>query len=167
MRTLLLKRLDSSFHAFTSSLKRFRDNTQAMVTMFERGKIYIAPNLNVSEYIIEDREDELVELILSKQADDATLQICTPEDFEPKFLVGLNKDLEILDDLYKRWSAVKEDPKLDEFVHRLKTELLLPGINHSAAIHGKPKLVVFSESKETTNYLVKELQKRGFQKILT
>jgi hypothetical protein len=30
-----------------------------------------------------------------------------------------------------------------------------PEINHSAATHGKPELVVFSESKETTGYLVK------------
>lgn len=167
MRTLLLKRLDSSFHAFTRSLVRFRDNTKAMVTMFERGKIYIAPSLNVSEYIIEDREDELIEKILSMQESDSTLQICTPEDFEPNFLPGLTKDLEILNDLVERWLAVKEDPKLDEFVKRLKTELLSPEINHSAAIHGKPKLVVFSESKETTDYLVKQLHARGFEKLLT
>lgn len=167
MRTLLLKRLDSSFHAFTRSLGRFRDNTKAMVTMFERGKIYIAPSLNVSEYIIEDREDELVEKILSLQETDSTLQICTPEDFDPGFLPGLLKDYEILKDLAARWGAVKEDPKLDEFVHRLKTELLSPEINHSASVHGKPKLVVFSESKETTDYLVKQLHARGFDKILT
>lgn len=167
MRTLLLKRLDSSFHAFTRSLVRFRDNTKAMVTMFERGKIFIAPSLNVSEYIIEDREEELIELILSMQETDSTLQICTPEDFEANFLPGLIKDLEILENLAKRWLAVKEDPKLDEFVKRLETELLDPAINHSAAIHGKPKLVVFSESKETTDYLVKQLHKRGFEKLLT
>lgn len=167
MRTLLLKRLDSSFHAFTRSLVRFRDNTKAMVTMFERGKIFIAPSLNVSEYIIEDREEELIELILSMQETDSTLQICTPEDFEANFLPGLIKDLEILENLAKRWLAVKEDPKLDEFVKRLQTELLDPAINHSAAIHGKPKLVVFSESKETTDYLVKQLHKRGFEKLLT
>ena len=167
MRTLLLKRLDSSFHAFTRSLCRFRDNTKAMVTMFERGKIYIAPSLNVSEYIIEDREDELVEKILSLQETDSTLQICNPEDFDPGFLPGLLKDYEILKDLAARWGAVKEDPKLDEFVHRLKTELLSPEINHSASVHGKPKLVVFSESKETTDYLVKQLHARGFDKILT
>lgn len=167
MRTLLLKRLDSSFHAFKRSLGRFRDNTKAMVTMFERGKIYIAPSLNVSEYIIEDREDELVEKILSMQDIDSTLQICAPEDFETNFLPGLLKDLEILEDLTERWDAVTEDPKLDEFVLRLKTELLAPKINHSASLHGKPKLVVFSESKETTDYLVKQLHARGFEKILT
>lgn len=167
MRTLLLKRLDSSFHAFTRSLLRFRDATKAMVTMFERGKIYIAPALNVSEYIIEDREDELVEKILEMQEIDATLQICTPEDFEAGFLPGLQKDMEILEDLAARWSAVEEDPKFDEFVHRLETELLTPAVNHAAAVHGKPKLVVFSESKETTDYLVKKLGQRDFDKVLT
>lgn len=167
MRTLLLKRLDSSFHAFTRSLIRFRDNTEAMVTMFKRGKIYIAPALNVSEFILEDREDELMEKILVLQDSDPTLQICTPEDFAPDFLIGLEKDLAILKDLVKRWEGIEEDPKLDEFVHRLKTELLAPKINHSAAKHGKPKLVVFSESKETTDYLVKQLEKQGFNKVLT
>jgi superfamily II DNA or RNA helicase len=167
MRTLLLKRLDSSFHAFRQSLNRFRDNTRAMVTMFEQGTVYIAPKLNVSEYVIEDREDELVEKILAMQGEDATLQICTPHDFEAEFLPGLKKDLAILDHLASRWGQVEEDPKFDEFVHRLKTELLSPKINHSAATHGKPKLVIFSESRETTDYLVEQLQRRGFKKILT
>jgi len=44
MKTLLVKRLDSSFRAFTKSLRRFRDATRAMLTMFERGTIYIAPS---------------------------------------------------------------------------------------------------------------------------
>ena len=42
MKTLLVKRLNSSFIAFLKSLGRFRDATQAMVRMFESGKIYIA-----------------------------------------------------------------------------------------------------------------------------
>ena len=166
MRILLLKRLDSSFHAFRRSLTRFRDNTRAMVMMFERGTIYIAPSLNVSEYIIEDREEELVEKILASQENDPTLQICEPNDFQEDFLPGLKKDLAILDDLVQRWEEVEEDPKLDEFIDRLKTQLLSPEINHAAAIQGKPKLVVFSESRETTDYLVEQLEKRGFGKVL-
>ncbi len=51
MRTLLVKRLDSSFHAFKESLRRFRDATNVMRDMFARGTIYIAPNLNVTQFI--------------------------------------------------------------------------------------------------------------------
>lgn len=78
MRTLLLKRLDSSFHAFTRSLGRFRDATRAMLKMFENGTIYIAPNLNVSEYIIEDREEELIIKIQELQPTDPTIRSAPP-----------------------------------------------------------------------------------------
>ena len=39
MRTMLVKRLDSSFHAFKESLRRFRDATGVMRDMFARGTI--------------------------------------------------------------------------------------------------------------------------------
>ena len=82
MKTLLVKRIDSSFYAFKKSLFRFKEATKAMVTMFENGKIYIAPNLPVSEYINEGKEDELLELIIEKSIEDPTIDICEPYDFE-------------------------------------------------------------------------------------
>jgi hypothetical protein len=100
--------------------------------MFEKGKIFIAPSLNVSEYIVEEREDELEAKILELQENDPTLEICTPEDFDPAFLPGLKKDLEVLTELAAGWSAVKEDPKLDEFLIQLRGDLLSPAINYAA-----------------------------------
>ncbi|WP_395746621.1 helicase-related protein [Prosthecobacter sp.] len=168
MKVLLLKRLDSSFHAFTQSLVRFKQATWAMVSMFQKGKIFIAPSLNVSEYIVEEREDELEAKILELQESDPTLEICTTEDFDPTFLPGLKKDLEILTELVASWQQVHEDPKLDEFLRQLKGDLLSPDINHAAKLKaGSPRLVVFSESKETTHYLKHQLTKRGFDSILT
>ena len=52
MRTLLVKRLDSSFHAFRLSLGRFRQATSVMRDMFAKGTVYIAPNLNVTEFLL-------------------------------------------------------------------------------------------------------------------
>lgn len=168
MKVLLLKRLDSSFHAFTRSLQRFRDATWAMVTMFQKGKIFIAPSLNVSEHIIEEREDELEAKILELQENDPTLEICSPEDFAPAFLPGLLKDLAVLDELVEGWTGIDDDdPKFDEFVARLHSELLSPEINHSAKLKsGSHRLVVFSESKETTEYLCRRLAEEGFDSIL-
>ena len=54
MKVLLVKRIDSSFTAFKGSLKRFYDAI-INITMFQNNRIYIAPNLNVSEYIVEKR----------------------------------------------------------------------------------------------------------------
>lgn len=168
MKVLLLKRLDSSFHAFTQSLARFRQATWAMARMFEQGKIFIAPALNVSEYIVEEREDELEAKILELQESDPTVEICTPEEFDPAFLPGLLTDLQILTGLLAEWRDVSEDPKLDEFLVELQSRLLDPAINHGARIKaGSPRLVVFSESKETTDYLKHALQAHGFDRVLT
>lgn len=160
MKVLLVKRIDSSFHAFKASLNRFTLATEAMCRMFENGRVFIAPNLNVNEYIMEEREDELLTKILSLQETDPTIEICTPSDFLDGFYEGLVRDLKILQELNEAWSQVKQDPKLDEFIHRLNTELLSSKINPSN------KLVVFSESKETTTYLVQKLKESGREDVL-
>lgn len=160
MKTLLVKRLDSSFVAFIKSLRRFRDATHAMVTMFKNGNIYIAPNLNVSDYILEDREAELLKAIEEAHETDPTITIATPGDFRPEFLEGLLHDADVLDELVKRWEEVKQDPKIDEFLRRLKPALLNPETNETG------KLVIFSEARDTTTYLAEQLDAGGFGPVL-
>jgi superfamily II DNA or RNA helicase len=162
MKTLLVKRLDSSFVAFTKSLRRFRDATDAMVRMFESGRVYIAPNLNVSEYILEDREDELEAAIREATQTDPTITIAEPSDFRSGFLQGLKRDLSLLNEFVDQWENFRDvDPKLDEFLRRLNTELLDPKLNETR------KLVIFSEARDTTAYLTDKLKKAGFESVLT
>jgi len=161
MRTLLVKRLDSSFHAFKESLRRFRDATSVMRDMFARGTIYIAPNLNVTEFLLEGREEELIAKIAERQPTDPTIEICSPSDFEAGFTEGLELDWQRLDELYAEWKRVEADPKLDEFLRCLKDELFDPKINR------QHKLVIFSESKETTTYLLGKLMQAGYKRVLT
>lgn len=160
MKTLLVKRIDSSFFAFKQSLERFMIATKAMVTMFENGKIYIAPNLPVTDMINEGKEEELLNLIIEKSVDDPTIEICEPDDFEYNFLPGLKNDYELLKDLNNDWQKITEDPKLEVFIEYLKNTLL------SKKINPQSKLVVFSESKETTDYLFKKLTKQVNYRIL-
>ena len=160
MKVLLVKRIDSSFEAFKSSLNRFCIATNAMINMFENGTIYIAPNLNVTEYIVEGREDELIQKIAEAQLTDPTIEVCTPDDFEPVFLEELRKDCAIVEDLNSQWKLVTEDPKIDEFIDKLDSEFLNKEINP------QQKLVVFSESKETTNYITNCLKKQGRTDVL-
>ncbi len=161
MKTLLVKRLDSSFHAFRQSLRRFRDATQAMVTMFEAGRIYIAPNLDVNEYILEDREEELIERIEALRETDPTIEVCTSADFLSGFADGLVHDLATLDCLVREWEEVQADPKLDVFLERLEGELLDPILNPGG------RLVIFSESRETTQYLAEALKQHGYDRLLS
>ncbi len=160
MKILLVKRIDSSFHAFKQSLNRFTVATEAMCRMFENGRIYIAPNINVNEYVMEEREDELLTKLLTLQETDPTIEICTADDFVHGFHDGLLRDLDLLKDLNQKWQAIFQDPKLDEFLFRLEGELMKPSINPAQ------KLVVFSESKETTTYLVSKLKENGREDIL-
>ena len=161
MRTLLVKRLDSSFHAFKESLRRFRDATGVLRDMFARGTIYIAPNLNVTQFLLEGREEELIARIAERQPTDPTIEICSPSDFEDGFTEGLELDWQRLEELYSEWKKVEADPKLDEFLRRLKIEMIDPKINRQS------KLVVFSESRETTIYLLGKLAQAGYQRVLT
>lgn len=161
MKTLLVKRIDSSFEAFKQSLRRYRDANRVMLDMFEKGTIYIAPNLHVNELLMADKEDELIKQIDEARYTDPTIEICTPGDFDPQFIKGLQDEGDILEGLVVEWDKITQDPKLEEFVERLQQELFDKSINHEG------KLVIFSESKETTEYLAKELKHRGFSKILT
>jgi len=160
MKTLLVKRIDSSFHAFKQSLNRFTIATEAMTKMFQNGTVYIAPNLNVNEYIMEEREDELLTKMIALQPTDPTIEICSADDFIAGFAEGLQRDFEILTELNKDWQKIEQDPKLDEFIRRLDTELLNKEINPAQ------KLVVFSESKETTTHIVKNLIANGRTDVL-
>ncbi|MDR2064088.1 MAG: phospholipase D-like domain-containing protein [Prevotellaceae bacterium] len=160
MKTLLVKRLDSSFYAFKQSLERFAQATANMVKMFNDNQVFIAPNVDVNKFIEEDREEELLQLLINLQDTDPSIEICTANDFEDGFVEGLKNDYNILQNLENEWKNVNIDPKLDIFKDYLKNKLL------SSKINKEGKLVVFSESQETTDYLFRELKKSGFDRIL-
>lgn len=161
MKTLLVKRIDSSFFAFKKSLHRYHQANQVMLGMFDKGVIYIAPNLKVNELLSAGKEEELIRLIEESKDTDPTIEICTPDDFDGEFHEGLKHDGEILDSLVKAWDKITYDPKLDKFIDVYLDELFDKSINQEG------KLVIFSESKETTKYLSENLKGKGFNRILT
>jgi len=163
MKTLLLKRLDSSFAAFKSTLNHFRDANAAMIKMFANDKIFIVPELKgkVSEYINNDDEETLEKLVFELMEKSDKALICKAEDFKEDFLPKLQDDQLVLEDLTKKWNAVKQDPKWEEFLKRLKKELLSKGINKER------KLVVFSEAAVTTRYLQQQLEAHPEFRVLT
>ena len=161
MKTLLVKRIDSSFYAFKQSLRRYYEANKVMLDMFGNGTIYIAPNLKVNELLSEGKEEELIKLIEEAKYTDPTIEVCTPDDFEKGFEEGIIHDDAILKELVSKWESVDVDPKLNEFIKYLEVTLFDKSINHEG------KLVIFSESKETTKYLYDSLKSHGFGKIMT
>ncbi len=161
MKTLLVKRIDSSFYAFKQSLRRYYEANKVMLDMFGNGTIYIAPNLKVNELLSEGKEEELIKLIEEAKYTDPTIEVCTPDDFEKGFEEGIIHDDAILKELVSKWESVDVDSKLNEFIKYLEETLFDKSINHEG------KLVIFSESKETTKYLYDSLKSHGFGKIMT
>lgn len=160
MKTLLVKRIDSSFHAFKMSLKRYHDANTAMLKMIENGRIFIAPKLGVNDYILNDDEDTLQQILEDTQ-DPNVIQAFSVKEFSPEFIDGIYHDQKVLDKLVESWSKIIQDPKYDELVFRLKNELMKKDINDNS------KLILFSESKETTDYISRRLKKDGFERLIS
>lgn len=161
--TQMVKRLESSFYAFKISLDKLRVSTGRMIDMFAKGKIFVAPAARVNELMDKGWDDEQIEeyIMHLNEEGDITSQVFTPDDFEGEFLEGLKQDLAELEEVCAAWKNVVQDPKWDRFLQLLQTELLRQDLNPSG------KLVIFTESKETSKYLSGKMADAGFAKLLT
>ncbi|MFD0766704.1 helicase-related protein [Mucilaginibacter lutimaris] len=157
MKTLMVKRIDSSFYAFKKTLKRFLDANEAMVRMIEADRIFIAPKLSVNEFIL--NEDEAVlESYLEDRPD--LIRAYSVEDFDEKFIKGIYHDYALSKKLHSAWDEIESDPKLDEFLRQLNLNFFDSKLNDNG------KLVVFSESKETIEYLATKLRSLQSRNVL-
>lgn len=152
-RVHMVKRLESSFYAFKKSLRTLLNITEDMIKMFEENKVIIAPDLKVKDLQAKNMElDEIIEYAVSKGyvAEDI---VFTADAFTPEFLEMLHHDRDILKKLNADWDKENEDPKFDKFKENLTRNFFDKKINPSG------KLVLFSESVDTLNYLYERLTK--------
>lgn len=140
MKILLIKRLESSFHAFRLTLHRFIRSHRNFIEQAEKGHVFISKKHihKVFDYL-EEGDDDAVESLLT----DGKAERLPIEDFSDAFLKDLRADYATLTALAESWDAVDEDPKWDAFKARLKSD---PTLKDS-------KILVFTESQETAQYL--------------
>lgn len=161
MKTSLVKRLESSFHAFKKSLVTFEVATERMIQMFESDKIFIAPDTDVNKLLDKNWSDEEIEAEIAKlSVDNPKNQVFKAGDFKAGFLDSLKKDAELLHELVTGWESIDYDPKLDVFLSELNRQFL----NKRTNVEGK--LVIFSESKETVDYLAEAFKSQGRKDVL-
>jgi len=159
MKTLLVKRLESSFYAFTQSLSRFQKAIDNMLAMFDDNRVFIAPDLDINKLLEEGLSyDEIEAKINEKGGNNKEYK---KDAFDKKFVALLKQDKEKVDDLIERWGKVKKDPKLIEFAKQIQEEFFKPKQNISG------KLIIFSESKETAEELTLKLSKITKKNVLT
>ena len=153
----LVKRLESSFYAFQVSIANFKQANQNMIDMFVNGKVFIAPDLDINNLIAAGLSEEEIEEKLNAKAQNnpknASFRVA---DFRPEYIEMLRKDQEILERMYSDWSSVTEadDSKFAKFNDLLKHELFKTDRNPEG------KLVVFSESVDTVEYLAKRINRK-------
>ena len=149
MRTLLVKRLESSFFAFTRSIERFSRAIDNMINMLDDDRVFIAPDLDINKLLEEGYSyDQIEEKVNDKEGNNRQF---SSSSFDKKYRELLLLDKTKVDDLTSRWQAVKDDPKLTEFLSQMKDTFFVKKKNESG------KLVIFTESKETADYLKKQL----------
>lgn len=163
MKTLMVKRLESSFFAFRNTLSNLLTSTERMIEMFNNDKVLIAPDLNINELIEKGFSMENIEnMIIELNIENPKNNIFTSDDFEPEFLDSLIKDKKLLQELFDEWEQIKEDPKLDTLLEEMDNELFNKDINPTG------QLIIFTESNDTANYLADKLENykgKGILKI--
>lgn len=147
MKGILVKRLESSFHAFRQSVDRFIISYEKFINMYQTQKfIYISKKIDVYDLLETDNIEKLEAFV-----DEDKAHKYDANDFGSfnnlEFIDALSKDLEILKEIQKLWKKVKSDPKLEQFIDDLKNNKALK----------RNKLVIFTESKETGDYIYEAL----------
>ena len=152
----LVKRLESSFYAFQVSIQNFRQANQNMLDMFANDKVFIAPDLDIN-LLLENglSEEEIEEKLNAKAETNPKNTVFHADDFRPEFVEMLRADQAILEKMWNDWQDISDDDdsKFAKFNELLKHELF------KAERNPEQKLVVFSESVDTVEYLERRIHR--------
>lgn len=150
MKSLLVKRLESSLYAFTKSIERFIHSYKEFIKMFNSGKILISNRIDIYDLLENDDESKIETLIQENK-----IELYNKNEFKEHYLRDLYYDLKILEEMLMTWRPIvsleQQDPKIESLIEKLKSDSTL-----------KNQLIVFTESKETGDYLLKHLNEHGF-----
>ena len=151
MKTMMIKRLESSFFAFKKTISRFISSHENFIRMVNSGQVLIGKSINVFDLIDEDNDEKINKLI-----EEGKLDKFESSEFEPKFLEDLHSDRDTLRTIQDLWKDIDADPKAATLIRELKKDQTLKN----------KKLIMFSESAETGGYLLEKLSKEFEGKIM-
>jgi len=153
MKILLLKRLESSFYAFKKSIGRFIYSYKRFLEEYEKGYVWVSEKYTSKLFeLLEDQEVDSVEKMIAEEK----AKKIESKKFNKDFIEELKSDLKLLNQINNMWVNVNDDPKLETFIKLLKKDTQLK----------KNKIIVFTESKETGEYLQGKLNPLFKNKVL-
>lgn len=143
MKILLVKRLESSFYAFRKTIERFIISYEKFIKEYKNGNVYISKKYaNKIIDLLDNDEDEKIQ----EYIDEGSARRYNSSDFQDRFLNDKENDLNLFIKIRNMWMKIKRDPKLDKLKNEIKNNDLL-----------KNKIIIFTESKETAEYLKQNL----------
>lgn len=153
MKILAVKRLESSFTAFLSTLGRFISSYERVIAEFHKGHVFISKKHigKIFELLEFDDQEGIQRLLDEDKADKLS-----SKNFKPGFITDLQSDLKALKAIRNDWKRVTRDPKWESFREILKKRAQLKS----------SKLIVFTESKETADYLADKIRTEVERKTL-
>ena len=178
MQILLVKRLESSFTAFSQSLLNLRRYTENMLKMWENDTIFICPQIDVNEELnaekktqkrgkrvsfndcAEDIRKKIKKLTEQGRNEKGQNAEYRRKDFKEAYYTLLKEDFRLISNLYDRWAKNSQDPKFDAFKENFKPELFNPEKNTSG------KLVIFSEAIDTVQALARVVNAKGHKALV-
>lgn len=144
MKILLVKRLESSFYAFRNSIGRFIHSYEMFLKEFDNGNVYVSKKyINKIFELLENDDDAAVQRLI----DEVKAERYDSKDFSDEFKIDLQNDLDILKKIKVLWEDVRRDPKLEKLQRELSENKILKN----------KKLIIFTESKETADYLTENI----------
>ena len=153
MKILLVKRLESSFYAFRRSIDRFIKSYESFLKAYKNGTVYVSKKhiYKIFEFL-ENDDDEAIQRLI----DEGKAQKYDAKDFKPELEKNLEKDLSTLEKVKNMWSKIQRDPKLEKLLKELATNEILKN----------SKVIIFTESKETAEYLTEKIKNHLTEKVL-
>lgn len=151
----LIKRLESSFYAFKVSINKLRQANQNMMNMFDNDKVMIAPKQDLNKMLSTMTEIEIEEYLNKQNRKEQNIKVFNRDDFNPEFYNLLKDDQKLLEQICKDWEEIsdEDDSKFAKFEELLKSDFFKKDRNPGQ------KLVVFSESVDTINYLQRRINR--------
>ncbi len=153
MKTMLLKRLDSSFYAFKQSISRFIKYYEKFIDGYNSGFVYISKKhlVKTLDYLESGDIDKVEKLI-----EEGKLEKYPVEDFKEELIIDLKNDLKKLKYIDEMWRNVNYDPKINKLIEILNKDNIL----------NNNKIILFTESAETGQYIGDKLKEHGRNDVL-
>jgi superfamily II DNA or RNA helicase len=172
MRQLLVRRFESSVYSFKKTLNNIINSMSNIerwykeyqkVPIFKKGKIPDFESLNndvhdeLDNSLFPEDFEEVLNSRLTSEIEKGLVFI-NADELTPSFIANIESDITLFTSLLDTWESA-------EFNHDPKLKGILEKTNQSIKKEPSRKIIIFSEFKDTVDYLEREFQKNNIRMI--